>query len=1626
MSLGLLALIGGAIFIIYLMTRSSPGPDKSSNNAIAPPPPGKRGTKQDGTHSAARSAAAAMSGGASKAAPNTDGGLKGEYQSLLAELSPVFADGAAAKPAKGDMAKLQRLGRLGETPSLKGVVDKPAVATMLESGMAWIDDVYGPGNATGKTRLEAFEKSAKKLRPRKKKGESSASGGEKKAITGKFGLPFDVEAFAAYFPDGWDLAKKLEDGLLLAGPGDAKILVGPHQLEPSSDLFEVVENYLEHFDADSEIEPFTSSIRTRGWAVEATSEGVSHLMVELWGPALMSARFVYEAPELDPSIKQILKQAAMNLTWLNAPVTRSDDLPVKNIRELHRHIRTVLKGNEEARDGLLSSFDDDESIWLFVHQLEEVAQEGASVYPLVRALVRYALTHDARCDVDDLCKLQSWCGVHFLNDRELAQMLSAHAESKAESTKDFLELLTVAGSTGDSARESALLQLALSAAKSSDDHVEIASHPLIARDAVQARAQLDAALFAAADVGDLRKVLDHDAATADLLAPVLERLRVSCGEQDFLSSAWNPLDVLKVACNKEFMTKEAAEAEILSLVDASPVLSDTAEVATPGASVGGDAEEDASADGDEVARELGLPDLSEITDVDGESMQLLSLAESANNEDWASLRDTLLDRAMKAANRPGQKYAIYQFLNEKLGNKQYSWRRDKGSTSTEAEDARALAYLDANRDILQPFIEKKNEGERVEALMDSICQCALLVSWGDGELSAEEKEEIQKVRPIAEMIYRNRDAIALLEKTEAIDKAREARKSTVIMHSLSSMWMFEPAYSQELTESLAEVSSLEELDALVRMYAAKIEDPFGKRLAAWTATEVASADGLEDGEKRILKLMAEVWELDLKENQRYFADFVYPTTSDNIEFTGKSGGDRLAEARALDAKLREEGGEEVAGTLAELLGVDSIEALVRLLRSQDQEEEEVEDTRPLPPVFEAVFHRGSIEEAVQLVRSGEDANQTINISGVAGLSLLTLAAEKASVDVVRSLVELGADVNRIIGNPKRKTGYDTPLCAAIKGGRIDTFDYLLEAGANPDPFADREGGWTPLTHAAQHHNSAMVKSLLDRGVNVADCRGWNAFKYLANEDSNEARKCIDLLVKAGIDTTRADDEGHTGIHNAVPSGSVDWVSYLLEIGKIPVDLPIRSLLGVHFHTPLLRAMAWGNVPVVDYLLSKGADPAARNGDKGIFGAIARASIDGSLPKGVPQIEKFVALGLKPEIKDVMEILSSLSEADDDHSRRIGPVLDAVAGNLEFNQGLLNEVEPEKIGNAIAEAMSAAPKLTQRFLGSLKKKGGLDLESLAAEESDDSDSRVLVASHAIHHETAGRTQKVDKFIEAVLALVAERGEDPGVAKGNLIWSFGNDWSERDAAFNRYVEALQGDAFAAAVRKKTDEVIAKRVYPIAPWMYRGFKVMPVEGDGSRGRWSVRMGNIELSADCEERMRQMLDIELDAGELEEGSAGVDDDEGDISSRPLLPFDGKKNSFLQASMCIYQAAAGDGLFNDEEIDGFISANEELARVYDLPDDADLIKTGVKAQKTVDAVYAKYSTIPLDEIHRNARKLATKIDDPFLQKVIVLLSIKAADADDDLNDYEMQVINIYLEKWNLSLDEVEEIDGEF
>ncbi|MFM8354320.1 MAG: hypothetical protein ACKOBM_05390 [Gammaproteobacteria bacterium] len=431
----------------------------------------------------------------------------------------------------------------------------------------------------------------------------------------------------------------------------------------------------------------------------------------------------------------------------------------------------------------------------------------------------------------ELCKLQSWCGPHFLNDPDLAQMLAARAEEGAKAVADYLALATVAASVGDRAREADWVSRALNAAVSSNEHISIAAYPTITVDTMQAHRQLIAALEAAENAGDLRDALDHPSATSDMLPKVVERLRSARTDTAFWATPWNALDVLRVAAEKGFVDQAAVETEILSLLDESPLLSDR------------------TASADERF----------------EGMHLLDLARSAAGDALRGLREELLVRAQAVARNPSDKHAIYAFMSAE-------WN----------DPARADAYLQQERAAIQPFLDEEDRVEAEQTLMDTICQCAMLVAMGDGTLSVQEKQAIENNRPMVEMMYRNRDAIALLESTADIEQARAARASTVLVYSMSSGWLFgESRYSRELNEQLEAVTSITEFDALCRMYAARIKEPFARRLALLTAMLVSSADAIEPGEFRVLMLMAEVWNIELAENQRFFNAFVYPLLKDD-------------------------------------------------------------------------------------------------------------------------------------------------------------------------------------------------------------------------------------------------------------------------------------------------------------------------------------------------------------------------------------------------------------------------------------------------------------------------------------------------------------------------------------------------------------------------------------------------------------------------------------------------------------------------------------------------------------------------------------------------------------------------
>lgn len=114
---------------------------------------------------------------------------------------------------------------------------------------------------------------------------------------------------------------------------------------------------------------------------------------------------------------------------------------------------------------------------------------------------------------------------------------------------------------------------------------------------------------------------------------------------------------------------------------------------------------------------------------------------------------------------------------------------------------------------------------------------------------------------------------------------------------------------------------------------------------------------------------------------------------------------------------------------------------------------------------------GSLKVARVLV---EAPATEVELRNLADESPLMLAALKGHADLVRRLIDRGADIN--------KPGW-TPLHYAATQGHLDIMRMLLEAHAYID--AESPNGTTPLMMAAHYGTSDAVRLLLDAGADAA-------------------------------------------------------------------------------------------------------------------------------------------------------------------------------------------------------------------------------------------------------------------------------------------------------------------------------------------------------------------------------------------------------------------------------------------------------------------------------------------------------------------------------------------------------------
>ncbi|XP_037657067.1 ankyrin repeat and KH domain-containing protein 1 isoform X11 [Choloepus didactylus] len=286
------------------------------------------------------------------------------------------------------------------------------------------------------------------------------------------------------------------------------------------------------------------------------------------------------------------------------------------------------------------------------------------------------------------------------------------------------------------------------------------------------------------------------------------------------------------------------------------------------------------------------------------------------------------------------------------------------------------------------------------------------------------------------------------------------------------------------------------------------------------------------------------------------------------------------------------------------------------------------------PLMEAAS-AGHVEVARVLLDHGAGIN---NHSNEFKESALTLACYKGHLDMVRFLLEAGADqehktdemhtalmeacmdghveVARLLLDSGAQVNmpadsFESPLTLAACGGHVELAALLIERGANLEEVNDE--GYTPLMEAAREGHEEMVALLLAQGANI------NAQTEETQETALTLACCggfsevADFLIKAGADIElgcstplmEAAQEGHlelvkyllaaganvhattatgdTALTYACENGHTDVADVLLQAGA---DLEHESEGG---RTPLMKAARAGHLCTVQFLISKGAN-----------------------------------------------------------------------------------------------------------------------------------------------------------------------------------------------------------------------------------------------------------------------------------------------------------------------------------------------------------------------------------------------------------------------------------------------------
>ncbi|KAI9888340.1 MAG: hypothetical protein M1814_000571 [Vezdaea aestivalis] len=233
--------------------------------------------------------------------------------------------------------------------------------------------------------------------------------------------------------------------------------------------------------------------------------------------------------------------------------------------------------------------------------------------------------------------------------------------------------------------------------------------------------------------------------------------------------------------------------------------------------------------------------------------------------------------------------------------------------------------------------------------------------------------------------------------------------------------------------------------------------------------------------------------------------------------------------------------------------------------------------------------KADLESSAAILRSDARA---LFYQNKAGQTPLHVAANVGDVGLIRILLEestLGVVETQDIINAFDNES-DTPLSIAAYQGHEDVVRCLIELGA--DVNVRHENGLSALDRAAEGGFSAIAKYLIEGGANIEDAKLYlqTRRRNMLNSRERKSRRkshqdpLDQLPVSTSAESIEGSDPGTTSLATHVENNDILAVRAALQLN---IDIEDGSFTGL---TPLLNATMKGYIPIAELLLTSGANP----------------------------------------------------------------------------------------------------------------------------------------------------------------------------------------------------------------------------------------------------------------------------------------------------------------------------------------------------------------------------------------------------------------------------------------------------